>query len=139
MKYNLVFAFTNLDTRQLINYALDGFHYDGDIGDLEGSFSLSKDNDEWHVNDIDVAIAGESNILLDIQGDVTDATGTAKSELHSNLTISDPMLLEALTGLRVDETQLSANIKTTPGLVQVAAQARVGQTRLETSGELAYD
>ena len=130
-----------LDIGHLLAFSLDSFDYEGELGELQGSFELADDDKAWNVSNLSLTNAKNKVVQpLDItaQGDIKDLTGFTTGDLAAELAIHDRALLQALTGLRARPVKASVTVATTPENVDIKASSHAGDTRIDTDIQVAY-
>jgi uncharacterized protein involved in outer membrane biogenesis len=130
---------SELDIRHALQARLDNFQYPSALGQLEGSFTLSDSQGKWRVSDLELHSTEPGGpIELSARGDIEDLTGFTTANLKSQFNVRDPLLLEALTGLRMKPSQGSLTVKTNSREIAVSSLAMIGKTQLSGDADIAY-
>jgi uncharacterized protein involved in outer membrane biogenesis len=130
---------SELDIRHALQARLDNFQYPTALGQLEGSFTLSDSQGKWRVSDLELHSTETGGpIELSTSGNIEDLTGFITANLKSQFNVRDPLLLEALTGLRMKPSQGSLTVNTTSREIAVSSRARIGKTQLSGDAGIAY-
>ncbi len=131
--------FDGLDPKKLLVSYLDELDYPDPMGELEGSFAIEHDAKNWNLVSFSLSSVEENGPLyIRSEGSVSGLNGPLLSDLDMRYRIRDPLLLEALTGLRMNPTEGELQLRSAKGKLDAENNVRIGETTLSAAVALQY-
>lgn len=130
---------SGVSTREVLGALIEDFQYDRPMGSLSGDFKLSDRRGIWRLTELAVR-SGDDNSPLQFtaEGNIIDLTGLLTADLTARFKVTDPSLLEALTGLPMNPVTGNLIMTTADEQFSTSIKAKVGTTSLSGSGLIAY-
>lgn len=132
--------FSRLPLNSLAALAIDTLSPSTPLGDLEGSFQIRDLDSGWHLPQLAVkSTAVDGPVYVSAAGRVQDLGDRPAAELKMQFHIRDPLLLEDITGLKMNPAQGRLEIRADTGKAVASGSGRIGDTRLSLNADLSYD
>jgi len=132
--------FSHLPVNALTALSMDALPPSRHLGDLEGSFQLRGQGRQWHFPRLEVRTSAEDGpVSLSAVGNIRHLTGQPSADLDIKFHIRDPVLLEELSGLKLNPTQGNLRLQSETSDLTALGRARIGETHLELKGKLSRD
>lgn len=137
---DLLTSVSGMDIKRLLATVKEDFEYQPPLGELAADFRLLERNGLWKIEDLALGTtAPDGPVEISARGSIRDLTGFMTADLEAQLALNDSLLLEALSGLRIKPLRSSLSVHSSPGVLDVKASARAGQTALDVIATLAHD
>ena len=124
-------TFSGIDTKALFLTVLQDLTYEGDLGQLEGSFEISKPTESWNLSKLNIQSAQtDGPFETSLLGHVEDITGLPSADLTFDYKLRDLSFLRALTGLGMSPSSGVLQLQSNKGKISARASTRFGETQL---------
>lgn len=124
-------TFSGIDTKALFLTVLQDLTYEGDLGQLEGSFEISKPTESWNLSKLNIHSAQtDGPFETSLLGHVEDITGLPSADLTLDYKLRDPSFLRAITGLDMSPSSGVLQLQSNKGKISARASTRFGETQL---------
>jgi hypothetical protein len=135
----LTSTISGVSTREVLGALIPDFQYDRPLGSLSGDFKLSDRRGIWRLSELAVRSGDDKSPLqFTAEGNISDLTGLFTADLTAQFKVTDPILLEALTGLPMNPVTGSLVMTTADEQFSTSVKAQVGTTSLSGKGLIAY-
>ena len=129
-----------VDIQHVLSGMLEDLQYTKSLGQLNARFRLETDSKKWNVRNLVFTTSGDKNRLdASGKGSINDLTGLTTGNFDAHLSIGDAVLLEALTGWRIEPTNIDLKVATSAQEVDLSITSRTGATQLHADFVAAYE
>lgn len=127
------------ETRNVIRRFLPDFDYRGELGQLRGRFNLGNSSGAWRVTNLNIeSLETDGALALSAAGTVDDITGQMTGNISATYHLRDPLLLETLTGLRMNPAAGTLVLRNEAGRLRMETRMRIGDTTVEADGGISF-
>jgi hypothetical protein len=131
--------FAGISTLDLLTTYLDSFVYSKELGDLAGSFIISRAASEWQLQDLSFANHNNPSLQLDVTGSVLDLAGLPEATLSVDFNFRDEALLEALTSLKIKSTSGDIELEVESRRMNLEGHIQFGDSLFTGHSELEHE
>jgi hypothetical protein len=130
--------FTGLDTRTVLAATLPDFACKKPLGTMEGALKLVRQEEVWTISKLSLNGGTlETPVVFNLDGDVKDLSGLFTADIKADITVRDPELLQALSGLNLNSMSASLTVAATSGQVKSLFKAKFGETDISGNALIA--
>ncbi|MFT6276143.1 MAG: hypothetical protein ACJAZ0_002246 [Halioglobus sp.] len=131
--------FAGMSTLDLLTTYMDSFVYPKELGDLAGSFVISRAASEWQLRDLSFANQNNPFLQLDVTGSILDLAGLPEATLSVDFNFRDEALLEALTSLKIKPTNGDIELEVESRRMNLEGHIQFGDSLFTGQGELEHE